>query len=156
MSALLSPPSQRATPARLRSWPFARDAGHRQRRVVVLLGAIVALSLADLVATIAHLRIGMVEGNPLAHYIIETTQSMNVLAAFKVGTVLVCVGLLYRLRSSRQGEMAAWTAVIILSALTVWWGIASDRLTRAEAVSQHMNEQVAMPAQGSMLALPTP
>lgn len=124
--------------------------------MVVLLAAIVALSVADLFATIAHLRIGMIEGNPLAHYIIETTQSMNVLAAFKVGTVFVCVALLYRLRCSRQGEMAAWTAVLILSALTVWWGIASDRLTRAEAVSQHMNEQIALPVESGMIALPAP
>jgi len=132
-------------------------AHRRSRRVLVLLIAIVALSGADLAATIAHQPIGMIESNPLAQYIIETTQSTSALAAFKMATVLVCVGLLYKLRCCRQGEVAAWTAVVILIALTVWWGVASDHLTRTEAVSQHMLEQAASQTEANrIVALPTP
>jgi len=132
-------------------------ASRRARRVVVLLSGIIALSAADLLATIAHLRIGMIEGNPLARYIIETTQSMSALAAFKVATVLVCVGLLYRLRCSMQGEVAAWTAVVILSALSIWWGVASEELTGSDAVSSQLREHAAAattPAQ--IVSLPAP
>lgn len=130
--------------------------GRRARRVVVLLVAIVALSIADLVATISHLRIGMIEGNPLARFIIETTNSIGALAAFKAATVLVCVVLLFRLRRSRQGEAAAWMAAFILCALTVWWGFASEQLTHSEVIATQIEQLAGAGAGSRAIAAPLP
>lgn len=100
----------------------------RSRRVVILLISIVLLSLADLVITIINLRtVGMIEANPIAHYILLTTQSATALASYKLITVLVCITLLYRLRHSIQCEVAAWFCVAILSLLAGYWGIYSNR-----------------------------
>jgi len=97
----------------------ARRTG-RARRVMVLLGGIIVLSLADLIVTVGHLRsIGMVEANPIAAYLIRVTQSPWVLAEFKCLTVIICVALLYRLRRRIEGEVGAWCAVVILAALAL-------------------------------------
>jgi hypothetical protein len=94
----------------------------RSRRVIVLAAAIVVLSFADLVITIAFLRAKwMMEANPIAVYIIETTQSAWALAAFKAVTVGICVALLLRLRRHVSGEIAAWCSVMILVVLSVMW-----------------------------------
>jgi hypothetical protein len=100
----------------------------RPRRVVILLLSIVLLSTVDLVITVINLRtVGMIEVNPIAHYIVSTTQSATALAFYKVFTVVVCVALLYRLRHSVQCELAAWFCVVVLAALACYWGIYSDR-----------------------------
>lgn len=107
-------------------WPTTSQAA-RSRRVVILLISIVLLSLADLVITIINLRtVGMIEANPIAHYILLTTQSATALASYKLITVLVCITLLYRLRHSIQCELAAWFCVVMLAALACYWGIYSD------------------------------
>jgi hypothetical protein len=144
------------------SWPAVDAAAatpvtrRRASRVIVLLGGIVALSAADLVATISHLEIGMIESNPLARLIIESTNSMGALAAFKVATVAVCVAVIYRLRASAQGEAAAWMATLILCALTVWWGVASSELTHPDAISSQMDQVGAAGSRASVLAAPSP
>ena len=94
----------------------------RARRVIVLLLGIVVLSFADFIVTLTHLRtIGMIEANPIAAWLIETTASPWMLAAYKVVTVAVCVGLLYHVRRHVAGELAAWTALAILAAMSVVW-----------------------------------
>ncbi len=96
--------------------------GARGRRVMVLLGAIVILSLADLAVTLGHLQsIGMAEANPVAAYLIRVTDSPWALVAFKVLTVAVCVALLYRARRHWQGEVASWLALSILVGVSVLW-----------------------------------
>jgi len=101
----------------------------RARRVIVLLGGIIVLSLADLIVTVGHLRsIGMVEANPIAAYLIRVTQSPWVLAEFKCLTVGICVALLYRLRRRVAGEVGAWCAVVILAALAILWHTYSTEL----------------------------
>jgi hypothetical protein len=101
--------------------------GRRARRVHVLLASIAVLSLADLVITLTHLRsMGMAEANPVAAYLIRTTQSVPVLIAFKVLTVGVCVALLHRLRHERIGEFACWLSLGVLVWLSLIWGAYSD------------------------------
>lgn len=90
--------------------------------MIVLLLAVVALSLADLIVTLIHLKtVGLVEANPLARWIINTTGSTWALAAFKGATVATCVALLYRLRHHIEGEIASWCAVGILVGMCFLW-----------------------------------
>jgi hypothetical protein len=95
----------------------------RSRRVILLIVGIVVLSLADLLVTLWHLTSrGMAESNPIAAWIITDTGSASLLTAYKLLTVAVCTGLLYRLRSHVQGEVGAWCAVMILAAVSFHWG----------------------------------
>lgn len=101
----------------------------RVRRVIVLLGAVVVLSLADLIVTLGHLRsTGMIEANPIAAYLIRVTQSPWVLAEYKCLTVGICVTLLYRLRRRAWGEVGAWCAVGILTVTALLWHTYSREL----------------------------
>lgn len=94
----------------------------RPRRVVILLVGIVILSVADLIITLTHLEaLGMAEANPLARFIIEHTHSPLSLVSFKLLTVLVCVGLLYKVRRHLQAEIAAWCALAILACMSAMW-----------------------------------
>ena len=94
----------------------------RAHRVIVLVAGIVILSLADLVVTLAYLKANwMMEANPLASYIIRSTQSAWALAAFKCCTVTVCATLLLRLRRARAGEVAAWCGIGLLTVMSIMW-----------------------------------
>lgn len=111
-----------AVPGRL----FTRMAGcslnNRSRRVTVLVLGVIILSVADLIITLAYLRAQlMMEANPIAAYLIESTHSAWALAGFKALTVGVCVAVLYRLRRYLAGELAAWLAVAILAGMSVIW-----------------------------------
>ncbi|MGY8752548.1 MAG: DUF5658 family protein [Phycisphaerales bacterium] len=98
------------------------SSAQRAERVIWLLGGVVFLSFADLFLTITYLTtVGMSEGNPIAHWLLETTNSVWPLAVYKVFTVAVCVTLLYCNRHKRQSELASWCAVMILVSLSVWW-----------------------------------
>ncbi len=105
---------------------FLPTADGRARRVLVLLIGVIVLSGADLLITLAYLQANwMMEANPIAAWIIRNAQSPGMtaaaLAAFKVGTVTICVALLYRLRRSVAGEAAAWIAVGVLVVMSVMW-----------------------------------
>jgi len=109
-----------------RSHSLTPSQAARSRRVIILLVSIVLLSLADLLITVTNLHtVGMIEANPIAHFIVETTRSATALASYKLITVLVCITLLYRLRHCIQSEVAAWVCVVILSLLAGYWGIYS-------------------------------
>ena len=95
----------------------------RSRRVILLIVGIVVLSLADLIVTLWHLTsVGMAEASPIAAWIIAGTGSVWLLTAYKLLTVAVCTGLLYRLRSHVEGEIGAWCAVMILAVVSFHWG----------------------------------
>ncbi|MHC4948598.1 MAG: DUF5658 family protein [Planctomycetota bacterium] len=105
----------------------------RPRRVAVLLAGIVVLSVADLVVTMAHLKsTGMLEANPIAAFLIRSTESASVLALYKAVTVGISVSLLYRLRRHLAGELAAWCAVGILTGMSVMWHSYTQELDAAE------------------------
>lgn len=94
----------------------------REERVLWLLLGIVLLSVADLALTLTYLTsVGLIEGNPIAAWLIHTTRSPWALALYKGLTVAICVSLLYRMRHRREGELAAWCSVLILVALSIWW-----------------------------------
>ncbi len=95
---------------------------NRPRRVVLLLAGIIVLSAADLFEALTHLRgPGLLEANPVAALVIRTTGSALVLSAYKVLTVGICIGLLYRLRGRATGELGAWCAVAILAVMSWHW-----------------------------------
>ncbi len=107
----------------------------RSRRVGLLIVAIIVLSLADLLLTLACLRTtGLLEANPIAAFLIRETGSVAVLIAFKALSVGICTGLLYHLRRHVEGEAAAWCAVIILVLLCFQWSAYTSWLPTAEDV----------------------
>ncbi len=105
----------------------------RSRRVILLIVGVVGLSLADLILTLWHLTSrGMVEANPIAAWIITTTGSASLLTVYKLLTVGVCAGLLYRLRAHVEGEIGAWCAVMILVVVFFHWGNYTRQLDHVE------------------------
>lgn len=105
----------------------------RARRVCLLLVGIVLLSLADLALTITHLRtIGMLEANPIAAFLISSTQSWVMLSAYKVGTVGACVMLLYQTRRHSASELASWFGVAVLAGMSVVWHLYSHEMEQPE------------------------
>ena len=105
----------------------------RSRRVMVLLAAILVLSAADLVITVAFAKAGgMMEVNPIAVYLVNLTQSPWALAAFKAVSVFTCIALLYRLRRYTVSEVGAWCAVAILAAMCVMWHSYSTALEQPD------------------------
>ncbi len=104
-------------------------AAARPRRVSWLLAGVLLLSLIDLLVTIAHLRsVGMVEANPIAAFLIRSTNSVWVLSAYKLVTVGICLSLLYRLRRHVEAEMAAWCAIAILTGVLCQWYAFSEEV----------------------------
>lgn len=79
------------------------------------------MGITDLACTLAYLHgMGMIELNPLARFLIEHGGAAS-LACFKGLTLLVCVGLLIRLRARVQAEVAAWVCMAVMVALTIHW-----------------------------------
>ncbi len=99
----------------------------RASRVLLLLGCILILSGADLLLTIFHIQhFGLAELNPIVIYLVESFQSLWVLAAFKLVTVCLCLGFLFSARHHVAGEFGAWLATIILTVVMMVWYDYSD------------------------------
>lgn len=115
---------------------IAEDHRARSRRVTLLLIGVVVLSLADLVITLTHLRsLGMMEANPIAAFLIRTTNSAWILSVYKILTTGICVAVLYWLRRMRSGEIAAWISVAILAFMCVMWHQYSAHFDDVEALT---------------------
>jgi len=107
---------------RIQSCQKPEEATRRSQRVAWLLFGVVLLSLVDLFLTVTYLTtVGMSEGNPIAVWLLATTNSVWPLVFYKLGTVAVCVSLLYANRFKRESELASWCAMLILVALSIWW-----------------------------------
>lgn len=107
----------------------ALPAPARARRVLVLLIGIVVLSAADLAITLTHLQgAGMMEANPIAAWLIRTTESAWSLGLFKALTVTIAVSVIYRLRRHIQGELAAWCGLVILAGVAWMWQAYTEQL----------------------------
>ncbi len=100
------------------------------------LAGIILLSAADLALALGQLQTrGLYEANPIAALLIEATGSAMVLSAYKVLTVGICVGLLYRLRKRVEGEVAAWCAMVILVITALQWHAYSRELDGVDPIS---------------------
>jgi hypothetical protein len=101
--------------------PARCPAESRSRRLGVLIPAIIIMGLADLLCTLSYMTtVGMIELNPLARLIAQEGGAPN-LAAFKVCTIAACCGILFRLRRTRQAEIAAWLCVLVMAVLMIHW-----------------------------------
>lgn len=106
---------------------FSREKLCRSSRVLLLLGCILILSAADLLLTVIHLQhFGLAEANPIVIFLVESFQSLWVLAAFKFASVALCLGFLFRARHHVAGEYGAWVATIILTIVLLVWQDYSD------------------------------
>lgn len=93
----------------------------RARRVLFLLSIVIVLSLADLYLTLLFLTQGsFAEANPLARAIMHS-QSIGLLVAWKLGSVLTTVGILYAVRKTPSAELGAWVCFAVLGWLTYQW-----------------------------------
>lgn len=93
---------------------------YRQARVVMLLFAVLAMSIADLIMTLTYATsVGMVELNPLARAMMSGGRYE--LIAWKLATVLLGIGILFFIRRTRGGEFGAWVCCLVLAALTFHW-----------------------------------
>lgn len=93
----------------------------RERRVLLLVLAMVLMGFTDLACTLVYMRnVGMVELNPLARLIAAEAGWVG-LAAFKVATIALSTTILLALRARRQSECCAWIGVIALLILTAHW-----------------------------------
>ena len=120
----------RSTPEPPRTHGDVEDpVARRSRRVSVLLIGILALSVADLAATLTHLRtIGMAEANPIAAFIIEWGDSSTALSLYKLGTVGLATTVLFHLRTTVQAEIGCWLGLLILGAMSVHWHLYTQTL----------------------------
>lgn len=93
----------------------------RSRRVCLLVGLVLLLSIGDLITTVMLLQsTGMEEANPIAAFVMQSGSVTN-LVIFKMGSVLTSLSVILLLRHRWQGELAAWVAAIILCVLTFHW-----------------------------------
>lgn len=98
----------------------ARPSG-RSRRVLLLLGVIFVLSVADLVLTLIYLReVGMIEANPIARRVMSTG-SPAVLVGWKLALVAFAVSVLGVARRRLSAEIGAWIATAALGLLCLQW-----------------------------------
>ena len=109
----------------------------RAIRVWLLVGTIIVLSIADLYMTLAHLRsAGMGEANPLARMVISY-QSPLLLSLWKAACVGLAALILILARFRRSGEVASWTCLLLLTALTIqWFNYATEAATLTRQISE--------------------
>lgn len=93
----------------------------RSKRVVALLVATLAMSLADLAMTLTYATsVGMMELNPIARAVMATG-SPWFLALWKLATVGLGLGILFTYRRFWKTEAATWLCFAMMAALTVHW-----------------------------------
>ncbi len=93
----------------------------RALRVYTLMAAIVLMSAADLYMTLTHLSgVGMGEANPIARWVMSYG-SPWLLGVWKFGCIGLACLIFTIARYRRSGEIACWTCLAVLTALTVHW-----------------------------------
>ncbi len=108
--------------ARLRAAPA------RARRVSVLLVAVMVFSLADLDMTLAYASSGgMIEANPLARAVMAYGSS-KMLAVWKIASLVLCVGILFRARLRPSAEVATWVCFLALVWLSFRWEMYNEQM----------------------------
>ncbi len=82
---------------------------------------VAVMSVADLYFTLLYVtNSGMNEMNPFARAVMEF-QSPAVLSAWKLGTVVLSLGILVIIRKKRSAEVGAWIECFVLGWLMVHW-----------------------------------
>lgn len=129
MTALPARPALPSIPSVARSFRFSlsdtfvrcRTPLARSRRVVALLFAVVLMSIADLEMTLGFATSGgFLEANPIAQFVMQHG-SVSALAAWKLLTILFFALILYRARSRKIAEYAAWLCFFTMLWLMLRW-----------------------------------
>ncbi|MGD9692436.1 MAG: hypothetical protein AB7G17_10480 [Phycisphaerales bacterium] len=104
------------------SWQVRREwLGARERRVALLVVAVVLMGLTDLLCTLTHMRgPGMIESNPVARWFAMIGGERE-LVLYKLWTMALSGGLVYLMRRRWQAEAAGWVMVIVMLTLTAHW-----------------------------------
>jgi len=96
--------------------------------VCVLLTAVMLFSLADLDMTLAYASSGgMLESNPLARAVMAYGSS-GTLAVWKIASVVLCVGILFRTRARPSAEAATWLCFFVLVWLSFRWEMYNEQM----------------------------
>lgn len=116
----------------------------RPKRVMVLLIATLAMSVADLAMTLTYATsVGMMEVNPIARAVMETG-SPWMLTVWKLATAGLGLGILFYCRRFRKAEAASWLCCAVMTALTVHWMGFNHRVTdfseEYAALNQHHDD----------------
>lgn len=102
----------------------------RGPRVALLLAAIVGMALGDLWLTLTHLHAGgMYEANGFARAVMAFG-SPWLLAAWKLATVALGIGLLTALRRRGSAEVAAWILCGVHAWVILLWSSYTDVMLR--------------------------
>lgn len=101
----------------------------RSRRVLVILAGVVLMSLGDLYMTLQYLlHFGLLESNPMARAIIQHG-SPWILAAWKLCTLILAVGILAFARRRLSAELGTLFCCGVMAWLTVRWIHYSDQVS---------------------------
>lgn len=113
-----APCSQGAWPA----WVAKAAQPHvRATRVLLLLGAALIVSVADLVMTLRFVTsVGMIEANPIARWIMKSGDATT-LTIFKMVLTLLSLGTIFFFRRHRSAEIAAWFCFGVMLLLSLHW-----------------------------------
>lgn len=107
----------------------------RASRVRSILAIIILLSLVDLDMTLVYAKYtGMVEQNPIARELMSRGAVWS-LVGWKFATVAIAVGLLYKVRKHRSGELGAWLCLGVLCWLTARWMHYNDEISVLQAAA---------------------
>lgn len=108
----------------------------RSRRVALLLAAAVALSAVDLFATLGYMTTsGMFEANPIVVYLAEQAWAASLITVYKLLTVSIAVGLLFRLRRYLSAELGAWFIALTLTGLCAQWVLYANQAANIDATA---------------------
>lgn len=98
-------------------------------RVAMLLAAIIAMSFADLWMTLTYATTtGMMEMNPIAHFIMQTG-SVAAISSWKLVTAGLGVLILYLTRTSKCCEFGAWVCFTGMILLMAHWSHFNANIT---------------------------
>lgn len=109
----------------------------RSCRVLLAVGVIGLISLADLYLTLLYARtVGFHEGNPLARWVMQLNCPW-LLGAWKSMLVALTCGILIACRRSRTAELGAWIGVGVMVWLAMQW---ASYAAAAPAMTQVLHE----------------
>lgn len=96
--------------------------------MVLLLSAVLLMSLGDLYMTLTYLlNVGMLEDNPLARAVMLVNRPM-LLIGWKLGSLVLGLGILFWARRSRNGEWGAWICFAALGWLMIHWSLYNSQM----------------------------
>jgi hypothetical protein len=124
----------------------AADPTIRGIRVTLLLGAVLLVSVVDLLLTIKLVTsVGMIEVNPIARWVMRTGDA-TLLTIFKITLTAICLGAIFWCRRSKLGEIAAWVCFGVMLALSLQWAFFLTKVQNEYTADWNYLQQSGHPA----------